>query len=110
MRLADRIPTVCLAILAALGATGVGHAGNAPDGSLISRRYAPAVVQVRIINPASGSKTAIGSGFVVAADGRIATNFHVVSEVVHHPDRYRAELVLGDGSPAPLAILGVDVV
>lgn len=92
-----------------LGTAVAGHAATL-DGSQLSRRYAPAVVQVRIINPASGSKTAIGSGFVVAADGRIATNFHVVSEVVHHADRYRAELVRSDGSATPLAILGVDVV
>ena len=99
----------CLGIVVLLGTAAAGHA-SAPDGSQLSRRYAPAVVQIRILNPASGSKTAIGSGFVVATDGRIATNFHVVSEVVHHPDRYRPELVLGDGSAAPLAILGVDVV
>src|SRR2546427_375476 len=68
------------------------------------------VVQVRITSLASGSKASIGSGFVVAADGRIATNFHVVSEVVHHPERYRAELVRHDGSATPLNLLAVDVV
>src|SRR5712692_8920078 len=91
-------------------ATPAARAEDAADARAVSRLHAARVVQVRITSLASGSKASIGSGFVVAADGRIATNFHVVSEVVHHPERYRAELVRHDGSATPLNLLAVDVV
>ena len=50
----------------------------------IARRATPSVVQIR-------SHDRIGSGFVVAADGRIATSLHVVE------DAGALEIVLSDG-------------
>jgi len=68
------------------------------------------VFQVRVIDNSSGKKFAIGSGFSVSADGLIATNYHVVSDAVIEPGRFRLEYVASDGRTGPLRVLDVDVV
>ena len=40
--------------------------------------FQQSILQVRVIDIASGSKSAIGSGFVV--DSRVAINYHVVEK------------------------------
>lgn len=76
----------------------------------IFARLSPAVVQVRVMDQASGDKSGIGSGFQVAADGLVATNFHVVAAVARQPERYRLEYLAADGTPVPLELLDVDVI
>ncbi|MCP3138021.1 S1C family serine protease [Pyxidicoccus xibeiensis] len=69
------------------------------------------VAQVRIIERRSGTRSSIGSAFFVSADGHAITNYHVVSDVVIHPEDYTAELVLkGGGEPVPVKLVDVDVV
>ena len=58
------------------GAVAVHRTGDVPPGQ-------PSVVVA----------ASIGSGFAVADGRRLVTNFHVISEAVHHPERYRVELV-----------------
>jgi len=82
----------------------------AADADQVFRRFSHQVVQVRIINRASGSKSSLGSGFFVHPDGYLISNYHVVSELVHHPAEYFAEMVMADGSTADLRLLNVDVV
>lgn len=68
------------------------------------------VGQLRIIERRSGTKSSIGSAFLVSAEGHAITNYHVVSELVLHPEDYTAELER-DGRPAvPVRLLDVDVV
>lgn len=74
------------------------------------REYRDSVCQVRVIETASGKKRAIGSAFCVNADGRLVTNYHVVSMAIHDSHLYRLECVMSDGRAAPLDILGIDVV
>lgn len=73
-------------------------------------QHKDAVVQVRIIDAQGGAKRSIGSGFMVSDDGRLITNFHVVSDFVHHPDEHRAEWHTSDGGNGPLTLLDVDPV
>lgn len=68
------------------------------------------VYQIRVIDKTTGKKSTIGSGFSVRADGLFATNYHVVSEAVAEPKRFRLEFVAGDGGTGPLRIIDVDVV
>jgi hypothetical protein len=69
------------------------------------------VAQVRIIERRSGTRSSIGSAFFVSAAGHAVTNYHVVSDVVIHPEDYTAELVLrGGGEPVPVRLVDVDVV
>ena len=72
--------------------------------------HADAVVQVRVIDRASGDKSGIGSGFQVDSAGLLATNFHVVAEFAHQPQRFRLEYLDRGGRPVPLELLDVDVV
>lgn len=68
------------------------------------------VVQVQVIDLATGKKTSIGSGFQFTPDGHIATNFHVVAEAVQAPKRFRVEYILHDSRVGRADILDVDVV
>lgn len=68
------------------------------------------VGQVRIIERRSGTKSSIGSAFLVSAQGHAITNYHVVSDMVMHPEDYTAELVRDGRTPAPVRLLDVDVV
>jgi hypothetical protein len=95
--------------LSLLGAALLGAQNQTRDSDVIFERHSPAVVQVRIVQLDSGGKASIGSAFAVASGRRLITNFHVVSEVVHHPDRYRAELLDGEAARA-VTLLAFDVV
>lgn len=68
------------------------------------------VFQIRVIDIATGDKSTIGSGFLVSDQGHLASNFHVVSGVVHEPDKYRLEYLADDGSRGKLSVMAVDVV
>jgi len=68
------------------------------------------IVQVRLIDQAGNAKNALGSGFVIAGGGRIISNYHVVSGLVNHPGRFRAEYLAQNGDIGKLALLDIDVV
>lgn len=69
-----------------------------------------AVYQVRIIDVGSGAKAATGSGFVVGSHGLLATNYHVVSDELSHPGRYRIEALAPGGGSREVQVIAVDVV
>jgi serine protease Do len=73
-------------------------------------KFAPAVVQVRIENQASGSKAAIGSGFYVGDGSLVVTNYHVIAELVHHPGKYAAVVVVDEDTTVGLELRNIDVV
>lgn len=73
-------------------------------------RFADSVAQIRIIETSSGAKAVIGSGFAAGDAEHVVTNYHVVSQLVYHPDRYRGEAVRRDGSVVPLRLQAIDVV
>jgi len=68
------------------------------------------VLQIRVVLKATDSQAAIGSGFIVSADGLVVTNYHVISDFALDPDRYRLEFVRGDSARGPLRLLNFDVV
>src|SRR5471032_266680 len=68
------------------------------------------IVQVRLIDQAGNAKNALGSGFVIADGGRIISNYHVVSGLVNHPGRFRAEYLAQNGETGKLALLDIDVI
>ncbi len=104
-RSAWRLFPVALAIAIFVAALPVG-AQSARD---VFERYADRVVQIEVAERKSGAKASIGSGFAISARGRVITNFHVVAEVVHHPNRYRAELVDSASQRFPVRVIAIDV-
>ncbi|MBC8088718.1 MAG: trypsin-like peptidase domain-containing protein [Phycisphaerae bacterium] len=74
------------------------------------RQFAGQVFKVQVVETGSAAKAGIGSGFLVSADGRMITNFHVISNVVNTPARYRAELIDSAGKSTPVKVLAVDIV
>jgi len=73
-------------------------------------KYYDLVYQIRVISPKAGSKSSIGSGFQVSADGLIVTNFHVVSDYVNSPNTYRINYRSHDGMIGDLQLISFDVV
>ncbi|HUF28430.1 MAG TPA: serine protease [Gemmatimonadaceae bacterium] len=76
----------------------------------VFRRYADRVMKIEVIETGSAAKATIGSGFFVTPRGHIVTNYHVVSKLIHSPERYRAEAVEAGGATHPVTLLAADVV
>jgi len=68
------------------------------------------IYQIRVVSPNAGSKSSIGSGFQVSADGLIITNYHVVSGYVNSPKNYQIKYVTHDGQKGLLELLDFDVI
>jgi hypothetical protein len=64
---------IALVLVCAFPGSGFGQKLDAGD---ITRKIAPAVVLVQGVT--DEGKIALGSGFIVASDGKIATNLHVI--------------------------------
>lgn len=81
-----------------------------PTGQRLFDAARDKLVQIRILTRAGSSQSTVGSGFLIAADGTAFTNYHVISQLVLEPQRYRAEYVRVDGKRGALALLGFDVI
>ncbi len=75
----------------------------------IYKSYHPSVYQIQIIDVRSNEKSTIGSGFRISKEGLFATNFHVISDVVEKPERYRIEYYQDGKSQGRLTIKTLDV-
>jgi serine protease Do len=80
------------------------------EASEVFEKYAERVVQVRVLEKGSGSKSVIGSGFYVGPDGVVFTNYHVVSGLVFQPDDYKVELLDSQNKTVAAKVIDVDVV
>ena len=69
-----------------------------------------AILQIQVIDVTSGSKSVIGPGFLVNAEGLIATNYHVVQLAASKPEQYRIEYLTAADKTGDLQLLDVDVV
>ncbi len=72
--------------------------------------YYEQIYQVRVTSVQAGSKSSIGSGFQISADGLIATNYHVVSDYVYAPDKHQIEFRSHSGEIGDLELLDFDVI
>lgn len=83
---------------------------NANNAKLLFEQYHDRIYQIRLIEIESGNKAALGSAFQVTENGILATNFHVIADVIHHPERYRIEYIDYSGEIGPVEILDIDVI
>lgn len=88
----------CCFSYAAEGATG------------LFKEYQDRIFQIRIMDTVAEKKSGLGSGFLVSADGLIATNYHVVAKLVEKPDKYRLEYLDVEGNTQKLTLVDVDVI
>ena len=67
------------------------------------------VFQIRVLNRETGKKSSIGSGFIVGDGRQIATNYHVISQVIVEPELFYISFIGKDGQEGELKLLGLDV-
>jgi serine protease Do len=67
------------------------------------------VFQIRVLNRETGKKSSIGSGFIVGNGSQIATNYHVISQVILEPEVFFISFTGKDGQEGELKLLGLDV-
>jgi hypothetical protein len=72
-------------------------------------RFKPSVFTIEVHSGNQGAKSAAGSGYVVARDGLVATNYHVVGSYVDEPDRYSIRAVDGTAT-LPASLVSFDLV
>jgi S1-C subfamily serine protease len=83
-------------------------------GKSVLDKARPSVVQLRAYFRDNTEKSSHGSGFVVrastAGDSSLAiTNYHVVSDLVMHPDKYRLEYRTPDDRTGRVELMAFDV-
>ena len=76
----------------------------------VFKQYQDRLLQIRIVDKATSSKSTIGSGFFIDANGTIVTNYHVISKHVFEPKQYRIEYVSFDGKVHEADLRQIDVI
>ena len=90
-----------------------GNAGAQAVGATtpeVFRKFGERVVKVQVVESSSSAKSTLGSAFFVTAQGHLITNYHVISQLVHAPKRYRVEWVDTRGVAHPARIVDINVV
>ncbi len=85
-----------------------GHAQE--EHSELFARQKSGLYVIEVTDQASSNKNIIGSGFLLFRDGLLATNYHVVSAHVLHPDKYNLEYKDSEDQRGDLEVVAVDVV
>ncbi|MEP7344576.1 MAG: serine protease [Gemmatimonadaceae bacterium] len=76
----------------------------------VFRKFGERVVQVQVVESSSSAKSTLGSAFFVTPQGHLITNYHVISQLVHAPTRYRVEWVDPRGVAHAAHIMNINVV
>jgi len=99
-----------LLVASVLAAAPVAAQESRTTAAAVFDRYSEQVVKIQVVEAGSAARTTTGTGFYVSVGGHIVTNYHVVSQLVHDPERYRVERVEAGGATHALEVLAVDVV
>jgi serine protease Do len=83
-------------------------ASPSPASARIYDRVKGSVVTVEVHSGNREAKSALGSGYVVSADGVVVTNYHVVESFLAEPERYEVRVRAGAES-LPAAVRAFDV-
>lgn len=99
---------LCLSLLMLALASATSVCATTTES--VFNQYKDRLLQIRIIDKATNSKSVIGSGFFIDKQGTIATNFHVVSRFVFKPEDYRIEYQTQDNQVHKATLLNIDVI
>lgn len=82
---------------------------HAQDAEAVFDAYAPRVFKVEVLESQSSTPEVVGTAFLAAEGGYLVSNYHVVNDVLFHPERYRIRLegVAGESS-GDVRILAVE--
>ena len=72
-------------------------------------RVRPAMIQIKGFFGTNTAEAFRGSAFAVARGGVFVTNWHVVSEAVLYPEKYRLEYRTPAGAPGRVTVRAIDV-
>lgn len=102
---------LCLlsAYVFALPSSAKNTTAPSADASQLFSRFQESIVQIRVINEATGQKTSIGSGFLIGDGSLIATNYHVISDVLQK-ENHRPEYIDSADNAGSLKLLNVDII
>ena len=79
------------------------------ESKAIYQMHEDKVFQIRVLNRETGKKSSIGSGFIVDNGFKVATNFHVISQIISEPERFYISYLSKSGRSEPLTLLGLDI-
>jgi hypothetical protein len=100
---------LCLLAAWILLASAFAAPARALDSKEIYQLNEDRVFQVRVLNRETGKKSSIGSGFIVGDGSRLATNYHVISQVILEPELFYISFIGSNGQEGELELLGLDV-
>jgi serine protease Do len=72
-------------------------------------RVRPSIVQIKGFFGSNTAHAFHGTGFAVAPDGVLMTNYHVVAQKIMYPDKYRLEYHTPEGRVGKIEVLAIDV-
>lgn len=79
------------------------------DSKQVYEQNEARVFQIRVLNRETGKKSSIGSGFLVGDGSQVATNYHVIGQVILEPELFYITYLGKDGREGELRLLGLDV-
>ena len=82
---------------------------QALESKAIYQMHEDNVFQIRVLNRETGKKSSIGSGFIVGNGRQVATNFHVISQIITEPERFYISYLSKNGRSGTLKLLGLDI-
>ena len=98
-------------LMLALASQGISWCQALPPTTPeIFRQFSEHVVKIEVVETGSAAKASIGTGFFATATGHIITNYHVVSKLIHSPERYRIEVTGAAGRTNQAIVMAVDVI
>lgn len=106
VRMAQLIKTIMILLLASFSLSGWAAEG---DAAQLFKEHRSHIYQIRLIDLQAEKKSALGSGFLVTADGVLATNYHVIEGAITKQDKFRIEYLDASGNKGELTLLAVDV-
>jgi len=66
------------------------------------------LLQIRVLLKNGRTQSSVGSGFLIGASNLVVTNYHVVSQIVMHPDKYIGEYIGTSGGKGKIKLITVD--